>query len=118
MFGDLRSGELDFKRQHANEVRILEELIRAHPLSVHGARAYDNPMGCAKAGLNNRVNLDAIIPLCRCNWDALKDEWTLSEWEEFENLAKANATGEVQALPQYKRALPKLAVCANRFSPQ
>jgi hypothetical protein len=114
-FLDLKDGNQDFSTLYPDSARLLGDYLAAHPLTVAVKRHYDNPMGCAKAALNNKQDFERALPVCQCNWDAVNGEFSQAEWAEFESTTHTRSADEARNLPQFKRVLPKIVECAKRL---
>jgi len=112
-FKKLKAGEFAIARSYPDMMPVLARYLAAHPLSAAAARAYDNPLGCMKAALSNKVEFEQAVPMCRCSWQAMNSTFTAAEWKEYEAAAASKSEDAAQSLPQWKRALPKLTACAQ-----
>lgn len=109
-FESLKAGKFAFARRYPGAARMLAVYLAAQPLSRAGTRAYDNPLGCVKAALNQGSDYEPALTLCRCNWQAMDGDLSAAEWDEYERAADNSAEG-AKSLPQFRRVMPKLAAC-------
>jgi len=115
-FQKMKEGGMSFARKYPVAEKLLKNYSAAHALSRHALRTYDNPMGCLKTALNQGVDYDAAKRVCDCNWKVMSASLTLPEWDEYEAAVGTRSRDQVQALPQIKRNLPKLAACAAELA--
>jgi hypothetical protein len=115
-FGRLKDGEFDFARKYPGAAQMLARYLAAHPLSSQGARGYDHPLGCMKAAAQKDTDYEVAAKTCSCAWESTRSALTEAEWIEYEAAAASKTTDQVNALPQFQRMLPKMAVCAEKFA--
>jgi hypothetical protein len=113
LFAGLKAGDFDIARSYADVAQALAAYMEKHPLSVHGARTFDNPMSCMKSALGRDVNFDSAQGMCRCLWNATNSEFTQAEWTGYEAAVSGNKPEAVLELAQFKRVKPKIDACAQ-----
>ena len=114
----LKAGDFDFAKVYPDMARVLKDYLAAHPLSASAARAYDNPLGCLKSGLNQKFDYDTTISLCGCLWNAMNSTCSQAEWTQYEAAVASGDAEKFRASPQFKRAEPKLGECRKQLSPR
>jgi hypothetical protein len=109
-FEKLKLGGFAVARSYPDMVPVLASYLASHPLSETATRAYDHPLGCMKAALNNKIEFEQAVPMCRCNWESM-NSFTPAEWKQYEAAVASKSIDDAQALPQSKRASSKQDAC-------
>jgi len=111
-FAEELNGAPPMASRHPKASRFLRAYLQEHPLPAVELQKAATRTVCLKKGMNQKIDVDALVPRCACSTQLTFELLTAAELRELDTVVKA--FGDVTTLTSVQRIAPQLAECDKK----